>query len=78
MKLNIDEVRSTIKMYRELFIVLFWLSAIYIVEIQTNCKAVINEVNISDTRKPGTREFVELKSTCEENLPLRGYKTWGS
>lgn len=53
------------------------LSAMLIVSVQSRCKAVINELNVVDPKKPEKNEFVELKSTCEPNLPLRGYKVIG-
>lgn len=56
---------------------IFFLSALCIVSIQTRCKVVINVINLFDPKKPETREFIELKSTCDENLPLRGYKLIG-
>lgn len=62
-------------MHYSLFKTFLLLSATFFVEI--NCKAVINEVNIIDTRKPGTHEFIELKSTSETNLALRGFKIIG-
>lgn len=49
----------------------------HIVTIQSKCKAVINELNVVDPRKPETKEFIELMSTCETDLPLRGYKVIG-
>lgn len=55
----------------------FYLSALCIITAQCRCKAVINEINFIDPRKPETKEFIELKSTCEEDLPLRGYKLIG-
>lgn len=55
----------------------FCISVLYINIVQSHCKAVINEINVIDSVKPETREFVELKSNCEENLPLRGYKVIG-
>lgn len=55
----------------------FLINAICIVRVQGNCKAVINEINVIDPMKPENHEFIELKSTCEENLPLRGYKVIG-
>lgn len=72
--MNVEERRTT-KMHHILCIAFLCLGATLVVEI--NCKAVINEVNIIDTGKPGTHEFVELKSTGETNLPLRGFKIVG-
>lgn len=42
-----------------------------------NCKVVINEINTIDPKKPQTKEFIELKSTCDQNVALRGYKLIG-
>ena len=42
-----------------------------------NCKVVINEINTIDPKKPGSHEFIELKSTCDLSVPLRGYKLIG-
>lgn len=42
-----------------------------------NCKVVINEINTIDPKKPETKEFIELKSTCDLSVPLRGYKLIG-
>lgn len=42
-----------------------------------NCKVVINEINTIDPKRSGTKEYIELKSTCEIDVPLRGYKLIG-
>lgn len=52
------------------------LNAYLICFVQSDCKVVINEANIID-QKLGKNEFIELKSTCESDIPLRGYKLIG-
>lgn len=50
-------------------VILFSISS-----VRCDCKIVINEINVIDPKKPGNREFIELKSTCDSDIPLRGYK----
>lgn len=45
--------------------------------VECDCKVVINEVNVFDPQKPGNKEFIELKSTCDEDIALRSYKLIG-
>lgn len=44
---------------------------------QSDCKFSINELNIIDPKRPERNEFVELKSTCDAEIHLRGYKLIG-
>lgn len=57
--------------------IIFCLSALSVTIVQSRCKIVINEINIVDPKNPETHQFIELKSTCEENVALRGYKIIG-
>lgn len=45
--------------------------------VTSDCEVVINEINVIDPRKPEKKEFIELKSTCDTDTPLRGYKLIG-
>lgn len=38
------------------------------------CEIFINEINIIDPKKPEKKEHIELKSTCDTEIALRGYK----
>lgn len=51
-------------------------------EVQSDCKIIINEVNIVDPKKPEMNEFIELKQICEnenenEASSLKCYKLVG-
>lgn len=58
-------------------IILVPLAFISRIECANDCKVVINEVNINDPRKPETREFIELRSSCNQATTLQGYKLIG-
>lgn len=62
-------------MWTNIILCIPFISAI--VFAQNNCKVIINEINVNDPKKPEKRDFIELKSTCGDNLPLRGYKLVG-
>lgn len=47
------------------------------VKSESVCEIVINEINIIDPQSPKKSEFIELKSTCNVQIPLRGYKLIG-
>lgn len=53
------------------------ISAFLFSLVQSECDIVINEINMADPHNFGKREFIELKSTCGDNIPLRGYKLIG-
>lgn len=38
---------------------------------------IINETNMIDPKKPGKKEFIGMKSTDDNDAPLRGYKLIG-
>lgn len=60
-----------------LLTVWFCLSAFQFAESQSRSNVIINELNVIDPRKPEKNEFIEIKSTSEPNLALRGYKIIG-
>lgn len=43
----------------------------------SDCKVITNEINTIDPKKPETMELIEPKSTCDQSIPLRGYKLIG-
>lgn len=45
--------------------------------VQNKCEVVINDINIIDPKKPENKEYIELKSTCDADTSLRGYKLIG-
>lgn len=47
------------------------------VKSESDCEIVINEINIIDPQKPNKNEYIELKSTCNMEVSLRGYKLIG-
>lgn len=53
-----------------------FMSLFVIVKAQSDCKVIISEINVVDPMKPEKKEFIELKSSCN-NLALRGYKLIG-
>lgn len=63
--------------HTELLWILLFLSVFLITSVQSDCKVVINEINVVDPKKPEKHEFIELKSTCGGSFSLRGYKLIG-
>lgn len=53
------------------------MSAFAISFVESNCDVVINEINVIDPKKPEKNEYIELKSSCGSDIPLRGYKIIG-
>lgn len=54
--------------------------SVYVFKVKSDCKIVINELNIVDPKKPQQNEFIELKQLCEsenEATSLKGYKLIG-
>lgn len=78
-KLNqISEKKSKMKNMKAAFYS-FLLSVFFFPSLcaASECKVVINEINIMDTQKVNKNDYIELKSTCNSDTPLRGYKLIG-
>lgn len=58
---------------------LIYLGVIFVGSVYSDneCNAIINELNLRNPKSPGSNEFIELRSTCGDNLPLRGHKIIG-
>lgn len=53
------------------------ISLVLVSFVRSDCEIVINEINLSDPQKPEKQEYIELKSICDTEIPLRGYKLVG-
>lgn len=53
------------------------LSVFLVSCVKSNCEVFINELNIIDPKKPANKEYIELKSSCGDEISLRGYKIIG-
>lgn len=60
-----------------IILILFVFS--FIGSIKCNCKVVINEINLVDSKNPKETDYIELKQTCSagDRMSLKGYKLIG-
>lgn len=59
------------------FVFLLFFSIFPSIRSESECQLIINEINVLDPKKPEKNEYIELKTSCDKSIPLRGYKLIG-